>query len=209
MPTRSSTRRPLDVAAEPSPKKQKIVSKDVAHGPSPPAPPPSTTDPVQLAQRILGLTDPYLILSTAGEPLSAASPDVDVRRAYLRLSAKIHPDKLDGMAQANEAFQRLLKAYEAAKATNASMKDPPPKAKPKAKPKAQPKVQNSNNVQEPPDTVSGQQRPSTRCVPGDLPPATPQDVYAVPLPAEAPKDPKPVAKPPPTPTAAVPPTPSA
>lgn len=56
--------------------------------PSPPAPPPSTTDPVQLAQRILGLTDPYLILSTAGEPLSAASPDVDVRRAYLRLSAK-------------------------------------------------------------------------------------------------------------------------
>eukprot|EP00668_Euglena_longa_P011746 GGOE01014162.1.p1 GENE.GGOE01014162.1~~GGOE01014162.1.p1 ORF type:complete len:482 (+),score=37.08 GGOE01014162.1:47-1492(+) len=189
-----SARRPLETVVEPNPKKLRVSQQaSIAHGPGPPPIPPAEISPVGLVHSILALTDPYLILSTAGEPLSMLSPDVDIRRAYLKLSAKIHPDKLDGMPEANEAFQLLLKAYESAKASNVSLKDPAPKPRPKAKPKAKQ-----------PEPISVPERATTRRTPKDT--ASPAAQMAVessevPLFMEVAKEPKVKAKPPPQSTA--------
>ena len=38
--------------------------------------------------------------------------DEEVRRCYMRIAARIHPDKLVGFAEATNAFQALVRAYE-------------------------------------------------------------------------------------------------
>ena len=52
------------------------------------------------------------ILSLSGSAITAASPTAAMRKAYLKLSLKIHPDKNGGTADAKQAFQHLVSAYE-------------------------------------------------------------------------------------------------
>ena len=81
-----------------------------------PPPPPlqANATPHDIATKIVTLVEPLDILSCAGKVLTSSSTEADIRKAYLWLSVKIHPDKLQGFEQANEAFQSLLRAYEMA-----------------------------------------------------------------------------------------------
>ncbi len=72
---------------------------------------------VEIAREVLQLdeVDDYAgILNLAGgELLTAASPAAALRRAYLKLSLLLHPDKLQGKFEhATRAFQCLVRAYE-------------------------------------------------------------------------------------------------
>ena len=58
--------------------------------------------------------DPAALLSlgAGGAVVSAATPEAELRRAYLRLSLKVHPDKNGGSAESKAAFQALVSALE-------------------------------------------------------------------------------------------------
>ena len=67
----------------------------------------------ELFKFILNNEDNYsFILSLSGKTVQANSSKPDLRRAYLLLSAKVHPDKNPGNQEAVKAFQTLLSAYE-------------------------------------------------------------------------------------------------
>ena len=66
-----------------------------------------------LFKAILNNEDNYsFVLSLSGKKIQASSGKADLRRAYLLLSAKVHPDKNPGNQEAVKAFQTLLSAYE-------------------------------------------------------------------------------------------------
>lgn len=66
-----------------------------------------------LFKAILTNEDDYpFILSLSGKSIQASSGKAELRRAYLLLSAKVHPDKNPGNQEAVKAFQTLLSAYE-------------------------------------------------------------------------------------------------
>ena len=56
--------------------------------------------------------DHHFLLSLSGKTVSASSDKNELRRAYLLLSTKVHPDKNGGSQDAIKAFQALLNAYE-------------------------------------------------------------------------------------------------
>jgi hypothetical protein len=69
-----------------------------------------------LAQRILDLAENHdwaAILSLLGpDPITSATPLPAMRKAYLKLSMIVHPDKLRSFPQATKAFQALVSAFE-------------------------------------------------------------------------------------------------
>lgn len=66
-----------------------------------------------LFQAILDNEDNYsFVLSLSGKQIQASSGKADLRRAYLLLSTKVHPDKNPGNQEAVKSFQILLSAYE-------------------------------------------------------------------------------------------------
>lgn len=68
-----------------------------------------------LAREVLKLQDdPYAVLSRnpLGIKVTAETPIAEGRRAYMRLAAVIHPDRLPGFDKATEAFQVLVKSFE-------------------------------------------------------------------------------------------------
>jgi hypothetical protein len=66
-----------------------------------------------LITQILELADNYAaLLSLSGKAVSAASSTAELRRAYLSLSLKVHPDKHGGAGDAKRAFQALVSAME-------------------------------------------------------------------------------------------------
>merc|ERR1712106_1253441 len=52
------------------------------------------------------------VLSLAGALVSAHSSKADLRRAYLKVSTKVHPDKNPGNQLATKAFQILVESFE-------------------------------------------------------------------------------------------------
>ena len=52
------------------------------------------------------------LLSLSGTPVSARSPVPELRRAYLKLSLALHPDKNGSSAESKQAFQLLVSAFE-------------------------------------------------------------------------------------------------
>ena len=62
-----------------------------------------------LAQAVVDGEDPYELLSLSGVPIDATSDVAAIKRAYLKLAAKVHPDKLE-WERATAAFQKLQKA---------------------------------------------------------------------------------------------------
>ena len=66
-----------------------------------------------LIKQVLEAADDYAaLLSLSGAPITAASPLAEMRKAYLRLSMRVHPDKNGGSAEAKGAFQALVLALE-------------------------------------------------------------------------------------------------
>ncbi|KNC82706.1 hypothetical protein SARC_05007 [Sphaeroforma arctica JP610] len=53
-----------------------------------------------------------ILLSLAGVPITSASSVAAMRKAYLKLSLKIHPDKHDSSAESKAAFQALVNAFD-------------------------------------------------------------------------------------------------
>ena len=51
------------------------------------------------------------ILSLSGRMVAATSSKAELRKAYLMVSAKVHPDKNPGSQIATKAFQVLVEAY--------------------------------------------------------------------------------------------------
>jgi len=67
----------------------------------------------ELFKIILENEDNYpFILSLSGKKIQANSGKAELRKAYLLLSSKVHPDKNPGNQEAVKAFQALLSAYE-------------------------------------------------------------------------------------------------
>lgn len=52
------------------------------------------------------------VLSLSGKSVSKSSSKPDLRKAYLLLSTKVHPDKNPGIKEAVQAFQVVLSSYE-------------------------------------------------------------------------------------------------
>ena len=79
-------------------------------------------DGADLARAVLKAKDRYELLSLGVAegvvPIHVTKEgylnlqDEDVRRCYTRIAARIHPDKLQGFADATKAFQALVRAYE-------------------------------------------------------------------------------------------------
>ena len=74
---------------------------------------------VELAKAVLKAKDRYTLLSLGSDvPLHVTKEgylnleDEDVRRSYVKIAARIHPDKLPDCADATKAFQALVRAYE-------------------------------------------------------------------------------------------------
>ena len=74
---------------------------------------------VDLARAVLKAKDRYELLSLgSAEPIRVGDDgflnveDEDVRRVYIKMSVKIHPDKLREFPEATKAFQALVRAYE-------------------------------------------------------------------------------------------------
>ena len=68
---------------------------------------------------ILQAKDRYALLSLGSVTPIKVGPDgylnledEELRKVYTRLAARVHPDKLLGCADAKEAFQALVRAYE-------------------------------------------------------------------------------------------------
>ena len=72
------------------------------------------TTAARVARQIVMLSDPWEILSCGAMRVTCESTVADLRRAYYQLSLCVHPDKLLGVVEATEAFQKLQWAYEAA-----------------------------------------------------------------------------------------------
>ena len=73
----------------------------------------------ELARKVLAAKDRYALLSLGSDvPIVLTNEgycnveDEDVRRAYMKIATRIHPDKLTAFKQATEAFQKLVRAYE-------------------------------------------------------------------------------------------------
>ena len=77
--------------------------------------------------------DDAAILSLSGVEVSSSSPAAVLRKAYLKLSLKIHPDKNGNSADSKNAFQTLVTAYEALSNPEAASDDGPKKPRQKAK----------------------------------------------------------------------------
>ena len=77
-------------------------------------------DGVDLAKAVLKAKDRYALLSLGsdGAPITVDSEgylsveDETVRKYYVKIASRIHPDKLRGFADATRAFQSLVRAYE-------------------------------------------------------------------------------------------------
>ena len=75
---------------------------------------------VELAKAVLKAKTRYELLSLGSNDGSIVEgkdgylnkDDEEVRRCYMRIATKIHPDKLVGFADATKAFQALVRAYE-------------------------------------------------------------------------------------------------
>ena len=67
-----------------------------------------------IIQAALACGDDYaaLLSLAGGEPITPDSPVAVMRRAFLRLSLKLHPDKNGNIAGAPAAFQALVLAFE-------------------------------------------------------------------------------------------------
>lgn len=78
----------------------------------------SAKDPVAIARRVLALaeeseSEPSVVLRIADPSLTAQSPTAVLRKAYLKLSLAIHPDRLSSkFPDATRAFQVLVTAFE-------------------------------------------------------------------------------------------------
>ena len=59
-------------------------------------------------ETVLGASNHYDVLGISREDVA---DDAILRKAYLRRSVKVHPDKNDGDPQATKAFQRVTQAY--------------------------------------------------------------------------------------------------
>ena len=75
--------------------------------------------PEELAREVLKAKDRYALLSLGSDtPIKPDTEgflnleDEDVRRVYLKMAARIHPDKIPGFADGTKAFQALVRAYE-------------------------------------------------------------------------------------------------
>ena len=75
--------------------------------------------PEELAREVLKAKDRYALLSLGSDtPIKPDAEgflnleDEDVRRVYLKMAARIHPDKIPGFADGTKAFQALVRAYE-------------------------------------------------------------------------------------------------
>ncbi len=77
--------------------------------------------------------DDAAILSLSGIAISSSSSTADMRKAYLKLSVKIHPDKNGNSADSKSAFQTLVSAYEALSNPEASSESSAKKPRQKAK----------------------------------------------------------------------------
>ena len=63
--------------------------------------------------KIIDLHDNYeAILSLSGNPVTKDSPTSALRRAYLKISMKVHPDKNGQSSESKNSFQLLVAAYE-------------------------------------------------------------------------------------------------
>ena len=83
------------------------------------APPALMLSGEELARAVLKAKDRYALLS-----LGSAVPvvltadgylnleDEEVRKCYMKIASRIHPDKLPGCSDATKAFQALVRAYE-------------------------------------------------------------------------------------------------
>jgi len=75
-------------------------------------------DPIALAARVLGLCDvalvePVAVLRLADQTVTPQSPTAQLRKAYLKLSLAIHPDRIGRQfPEATKAFQVLVTAFE-------------------------------------------------------------------------------------------------
>lgn len=52
------------------------------------------------------------LLSLSGNTITKSSSTAEMRKAYLKLSLKIHPDKNGQSAESKQAFQALISAFE-------------------------------------------------------------------------------------------------
>ncbi len=67
----------------------------------------------QILQQVLELQDEYAaMLSLSGIEVTAESSVAAMRKAYLKLTLQVHPDKHNGSADANSAFQALVNAFD-------------------------------------------------------------------------------------------------
>ena len=93
--------------------------------------------------------DPYAVLAAipGTGPFTAASTPAELRSAYLRLAVAVHPDKHKQAPEATEAFQVLIRAYEAAASAKpvAAKKPGKPTPKKKAAPKKAKKKKGSDS----------------------------------------------------------------
>jgi len=76
-------------------------------------------DPIAIGERILALAENdddegilNLGINKGGEKITRTTPQNIMRKAYLKLSLIIHPDRLQQWKQATKAFQALVKAFE-------------------------------------------------------------------------------------------------
>ena len=66
-----------------------------------------------IIKSVLECADDYAsLLSLSGVTVTASSPQAELRRAYLRLSLKVHPDKNSSSLESRQAFQLLVSALE-------------------------------------------------------------------------------------------------
>jgi len=76
------------------------------------AAPSGATNSATVKAVIAAGEDYAALLSLSGIAVTAASPAAELRKAYLRLSLKVHPDKNGASAEARSAFQLLVTALE-------------------------------------------------------------------------------------------------
>jgi len=70
---------------------------------------------IALAKKVIKLSEEGNyegVLSLTGRKIKSTSSTAEMRKAYLRTSLIIHPDKLKGFSQATKAFQLLVVAFD-------------------------------------------------------------------------------------------------